>query len=85
MTDKFGYSVSLSQRVDELLREGTIEEILQLVKEEIEGEWVSTLPSDSTLREELYFELHALNRVQLRLSSIINSIRMSESQWTTQS
>lgn len=74
----FAYSVSLSQRVDELLREGTIEEILALVRKEIEEEWTQTAPSDIERREQCYHELHALNRLNLRISSIVNSIRMSE-------
>lgn len=78
MTDKYGYDLSLSVRVEELIREGTISQVLALVKKEIESEWVVTGPQDAAIREQLYSELHALNRVDLRISAIIQSLRMSE-------
>lgn len=78
MDTKFGYSLSLSVRVEELIREGTIVELLDLVRKEIEGEWQSTAPQDTATREAIYHELHALSRVDARIQSILGSIRMAE-------
>lgn len=78
MDAKFGYSTSLSIRVEELIREGTFIEILELVRKEIEGEWQATAPHDTATREAIYHELHALSRVDTRIQSILGSIRMAE-------
>lgn len=74
MSEKFGYSIYLSERVQELLREGTLQEILDLVQAEIDDEWKRTHPGDSQTRELLYHETHALNRLNLKLSAVCQSL-----------
>ena len=76
MEQRWGYPMYLSERVEELLREGTLMEIIGFVKEEIQREWIQTPPSDTTARELAYHELHALYRVELRLSAILDSLKM---------
>ena len=75
---KFGYEVYLSDRVEELLREGTLDEILKLCKADLEGEWAKTLPKDSETRELIYQELHALGRVQLKLQAVVDSLKFAK-------
>lgn len=74
--DKIGYSIYLSERVEELINEGTLDEILSLVKAEIEGEWASTAPLETPVREAIYHELHALNRVDIRIKAILSNLTM---------
>ena len=69
-----GYSVFLSERVGELLREGTLQEILKLVESDLQEEWKRTPPNDSETRELIYHEIHALNRVDLKLQAIVDSL-----------
>lgn len=73
-----GYSYSLSIRVKELLDEGTLDEILNTVTEDIKEELFRTAPSDSATREILYHEAHAMQRIQLRLKSVIADLYMAE-------
>ena len=75
---KLGYGVHLSDRVEELLREGTLEEILKLIEVDIDGEWKATPPDDTKTRELLYHEIHALNRIHIKLATIVDSIKMSK-------
>ena len=76
MEEKFGYSIFLSERVEELLREGTLVEILKLVESDLEQEWKQTAPEDSKTRELIYHEIHALNRLDLKLSALVESLKM---------
>lgn len=76
MEEKLGYSMVLTEAVEQQVRSEILPELLGLVKAEIESEWQSTLPSDTDRREAIYHELHALNRVQLRIQSIIDGITM---------
>lgn len=73
---KLGYSIYLSERVKELLDEGTLDEILQLVRKDIEGEWAQTHPQDVQVREAVYHEMHALTRLETRLKSVIGDLVM---------
>lgn len=75
---RLGYDMSLSIRVKELLDEGTLNQIIAQVQEDLDGEWKNTLPSDSATRELIYHDIHALNRVNLRLQAIINDLVMQE-------
>ena len=77
MDYKIGYPIHLSERVEELLREGTLDEILSIIQNDIDKEWKSTPPGDSQARELLYHESHALNRLNLKLAIIIESLAMS--------
>lgn len=74
---KFGYSMYLSERVDELLRDGTFSEILALVESELSNEWKATPREDTSTRELIYHELHALNRINLKVSAIVQSLSMA--------
>lgn len=77
MEAKLGYSLHLSERVEELLREGTLQEILSMIQEDIDKEWKSTPPGDTSTRELLYHETHALNRINLKLAVIVESLSMN--------
>ena len=72
--DKIGYSLFLSERVEELLREGTLQEIIKLVESDLQDEWKRTPPGDSYSRELIYHEIHALNRLDLKLQAIVDSL-----------
>lgn len=74
---KFGYSLHLSEHVERLLADGTLDEIFKLVEGEIDDQWKSTPPSDTATREQLYHEVHALNRVRIKMASIVDSVRFS--------
>ncbi|AUX83689.1 hypothetical protein FDJ32_gp60 [Pseudomonas phage NV1] len=76
MEDKLGYSMVLTEAVEQQVRSEILPELFRLVKSEIEGEWQATLPSDTEKRESVYHELHALSRVQLRVQAILDSITM---------
>lgn len=75
---KVGYDVSLSERVKELLDEGTLTQIIALVQSDLDGEWKSTPPEASATRELIYHEIHALSRINVRLATIVNDLLMAE-------
>lgn len=75
---RLGYDISLSERVKELLDEGTLDQIMSQVITDLEGEWKTTLPQDSATRELIYHEIHALTRVNIRLKSLVNNLLMAE-------
>lgn len=75
---KTGYDVTLSERVKELLDEGTLAQIIALVQSDLEEEWKSTPPEASASRELIYHELHALNRINIRMSTVVNDLLMAE-------
>lgn len=76
MGDKFGYSLVFTDAVAQSVRDNILPELLKAVKEEIEGEWQVTLPNDTERREQIYHELHALTRVQLRVQAVLDSLKM---------
>lgn len=73
--ERWGYPMYLSERVEELLREGTLDEILQYIKKDMQEEWIKTPPADTSTRELIYHELHALNRLELKLQAIMSSLK----------
>lgn len=75
---KFGYPVHLTDRIEQLLDDGTLQEIFNIVEGEINLEWKRTPPNDSTGREGLYHELQALYRIQTKLQTIIDSLKFSK-------
>lgn len=75
---KAGYDITLSERVKELLDEGTLAQIIALVQNDLEGEWRSSPPEASSQRELIYHELHALNRINLRLNTVVGDLLMAE-------
>lgn len=75
---RLGYDSSLSMRVKELLDEGTLDEIMDQVLEDLKEELI-TSPSDATTtREALYHEIHALTRVRLRMQTVVNDLMLAE-------
>ncbi|WIC41649.1 hypothetical protein [Pseudomonas phage HZ2201] len=78
MGERFGYSLVLTDAAQQMVRENVLPELFRIVQEEIEGEWKATAPKDSETRESIYHELHALNRVQLRIQAILDSITLKE-------
>lgn len=75
---RLGYDISLSERVKELLDEGTLDQICSQVIADLEGEWKATLPQDTATRESIYHEIHAMGRVQIRMKSVVNDILFAE-------
>lgn len=75
MEEHWGYDVYLSERVRELLEEGTLEQVLKLVEADLKDELFKTPTDASNTRELIYHEVHALNRVQLKLHAILASMR----------
>ena len=76
-----GYDMSLSIRVKELLDEGTPTQIMAQVKSDLEEEWVTTLPEESSKRELLYHELHCLSKLDTRIKSIVQDLLMQEEKY----
>jgi hypothetical protein len=75
---KFGYSSYLTDRVEELLTEGTLDEILKLIEKDLDLEWKATPPDDPKARELIYHEVHALNRLHLKMASIVDSLKFAK-------
>ncbi len=75
---RLGYDVQLSMRVKELLDEGTLQQIMDQVLDDLKAELVQSAPEAVALREQLYHEIHALNRVNLRLQTVVNDLVMAE-------
>jgi hypothetical protein len=75
MEEKFGYSIFMSERVEELIREGVLDEIFKLVQEDIDRDWKRTLATDTVSREACYHESHALNRIQIKIASIVDGLK----------
>lgn len=75
---RLGYDVQLSQRVKELLDEGTLEQIMDQVLDDLKEELITSPSSATDTREALYHEIHALTRVRLRLSAVVNDLLMAE-------
>lgn len=71
---KLGYDLSLSERLEELLGDETFGEILRLVEAELKDEIFKT--PDQSQRDQIYHEMHALGRVQLRLQALVDSLKM---------
>lgn len=76
---RIGYDITLNERVKELLTDGTITQILAIIEKDIEGEWKHS--SDLEDRERIWHELHALNRVNLKLQSIVGELIMQEGRY----
>lgn len=71
---KFGYDIALSERLEELLEDETFGELLRMVESELKEEIFQS--PDSTERDQVYHEMHALNRIKVRLSAIVDSLKM---------
>lgn len=72
---KIGYDVYLSDRVNELLEEGTIKEVFKLLEDDLKGSWLSTAPDDTETRENIYRQLHSLNLLQIKMDTLVTNIK----------
>lgn len=75
---RLGYDISLSERIKEFLDEGTLNQIMDQVVEDMKDELVASHPSDLAIREQLYHEIHAMQRVRLRLNTVVNDLLFAE-------
>lgn len=71
---KMGYDLAISERLEELLKDETFGELLRLVEADLKDEIFLTAEQDQ--RDQIYHEMHALNRVKLKLSSVVDSLKM---------
>lgn len=71
---KLGYDLSLSERLEELLGDETFGEVLRMVENDLKEEIFRT--PDEHQRNQIYHEMHALSRVNLKLQSVIDSLKM---------
>lgn len=71
---KVGHGIWLSDRVKELLDEGTLKQLFKIVEDDMKGEWLSTPPDAVAAREQIYNQLHALNRVNLKMEVLLNEL-----------
>lgn len=72
---KVGYSVYLGQRVLELLDEGTLSEVFDLIDKDLRDGWATTPPQDTVTRESIYHQLHALTLLRIKLETVVTEIR----------
>jgi Mg/Co/Ni transporter MgtE len=70
---KWGYDLALSERVQELLGYDTFGELLNIIEAELKDEIFKTATSEA--RDQLYYEMHALNRVKIKIQSIANDVK----------
>lgn len=71
---KVGHGIWLSDRVRELLDEGTLRQLFDIVEEDLKGEWLATPPDAVATREQIYCQLHALSRVNLKMQVLLNEL-----------
>lgn len=68
-----GLPIYLSERTQELLNEGTLSEIMNLIESDLKELWGQT--PEPALREALYHELQALTRVRLKITTLVDNLR----------
>lgn len=73
--ERMGYGIWLSERVRELLDEGTLSQLFNVVEEDLKKEWISSPPGDTELRERLYNQIHALGLMRLRMEILVNDLK----------
>lgn len=66
--------IFLSERVQELLKDGSLTQIIEHVRSELNQEWRDTAPSEASERELIYHELHALSRVETMLQTVVQDL-----------
>ena len=76
--EKIGYDLELTRRVTELLEDGVLWQVIKLVEDDLRSEIFTTAPDDSSSRERIYHEMHALNRVNLKLTTLVDSLKFYE-------
>lgn len=60
--------VHLSIRAKQLLEEGVIDNIFDLLREDLKGELLRTSPEEKDKRENLYFMLKALEKLEMKFT-----------------
>ena len=68
--NRMGVDLWLSERAQELINEGTLTEIMNLIESDIKDEWGQH--PEAERREALYHELQALSRVRLKFATLVN-------------
>lgn len=71
--NRMGLPIYLSERTQELLNEGTLSEIINLIESDLKDAWGQT--PDTAQREALYHELQALTRVRLKITTLVDNLR----------
>lgn len=71
---RMGYDVALSERLEELLKDETFGELLRMIEDDLKDEIFKTIEEDQ--RTQIYHEMHALTRVKLKMSSVVDSLKM---------
>lgn len=75
---KMGYNVWLSERVKELLDEGTMSQLFSIIEEDLTKEWMQSPSDQPDERERLYNQIHALNLMRIRMETLINNLRFDK-------
>lgn len=66
--------IYLSERVQELLKDGSLTQIIEHVRSELNDEWRNSHPNETQERELIYHEIHALNRVETMLQTVVQDL-----------
>lgn len=75
---KVGYDVWLSERVKELLDEGTIPQLFTIIENDLKLEWMQSPSDKPDERERLYHQIHALNLLRIRMETLVNNLRFDK-------
>lgn len=75
--NRLGVPIYLSERVNELLNEGTLTELFNLIDSDIKDEWTQR-PLQAE-RDALYHEIQALSRVRMKIEILVNNLRIQGS------
>lgn len=70
---KWGYDIAFSERVRELLGHDTFGELLRIVEDDLRDEIFKVGTQEE--REQKYWEMHALNRIKIKLQGVVDSTR----------
>lgn len=74
-----GVPIYLSERCQELLDEGTLTEIINLIDSDLKEAWVSTPTEDTGARESYYHQLHALGLLRIKMETLVNNLKFQRS------
>lgn len=73
--NRMGVPIYLSERVQELLNEGTLTEIIKLIEADLKDSWIATPTTDQAARESYYYQLHALGLLRIKMETLVNNLR----------
>lgn len=62
-----------AQHAQNLLKDELIQKIFQTLEDEIKSNWQTTKPEKSEEREQLYYELRALEGIQRKLRGYVDN------------